>query len=398
MVFPPFVKAVAMRYTLNRIMRINIRAGSIQKASLLFALAGFLVFGTGCDVLESGDPFPATYYLTNFIGDIGFDNFEGDNPVVPAPDPETGSWDMSYRYTDWDTAAYIGFERATPTAIAYDYSAVPVSLDPDAPVYRLEVANLVNGGHFEAGSTGAWVLNGSGGIFHDNTSQLTGTGSMRLDADSDGEITFEPVIAGFTTRAALSYSVFFRYTCLDYFNVRLEENLMALNDTTGRASGQFLPSSDGALPGFAFTPVSATSSFTNLYVDDFLMTRSGGMTLRLRLRPNETVLPLESGTYEFSVWVHTDPSSDVAGDTGPYPISAFTISMKAVGNAVLAVNSGSYAPSAGWQRVSAVLSGQALQYPREDATTNEPVLDLVLEFENSRPGSVLLAAPELRFK
>lgn len=403
MLFYPFVKVFAMRYTLARIMWINIRAGLIQKAPLLLALAVFLVIGTACAFFESENPFPDSYYSTNFIETLGFDLYEGDNPAVPGIDPETGlqiyvtgSWDMSYRYTDWDTAAYIGFERATPTAIASDYSAVPVSLDPDAPVYRLEVANLVAGGHFESGISGTW--GGTGGSAHDNTSRLTGTGSMRLDADSDGEITFTPVIAGFTTRAALSYSVFFRYASLDYFNARLEENLMALNDTTGRASGQFLPSSDGALPGFAFTPVSATSSFTNLYVDDFLMTRSGGMTLRLRLRPNETVLPLESGTYEFSVWVHTDPSSDVAGDTGPYPLSAFTISMKAVGNAVLAVNSGSYAPSAGWQRVSAVLSGQALQYPREDATTNEPVLDLVLEFENIRPGSVLLAAPELRFK
>lgn len=173
---------------------------------------------------------------------------------------------------------------------------------------------------------------------------------------------------------------------------------MALNNTAGRASGQFNPPVDGAAPGFTYTPVSASDSFTDLYVDDFTMARKGGMTLRLRLRPNETVLPLESGTYEFSVWVHTDPSSDVAGDTGPYPLSAFKITMKAVRNAVLAVKSGSYAPAAGWQRVSAVLSGQALQYPREDATTNEPVLDLVLEFENIRPGSVLLAAPELRFK
>lgn len=379
-------------------MWINIRAGLIQKAPLLLVLVAVCVLGTGCDAFESGDPFPATYYLTNFIGDVGFDLFEGDNPVVPTPDPVTGSWDMSYRYTDWDTAAYIGFDRATPTAIASDYSAVPLSLDPDAPVYRLEVANLVAGGHFEAGSTGFWALTGSGGINHDSTSRLTGTGSMRLDADSDGEITFEPVIAGFTTRAALSYSVFFRFACLDYFNVRLEENLMALNTTAGRALGQFNPPVDGAAPGFTFTPVSASDSFTNLYVDDFTMARSGGMTLRLRLRPNETVLPLESGTYEFSVWVHTDPTSDVAGNTGPYPLSTFAISMKAVGNAVLAVKSGTYAPAAGWQRVSAVLSGQALQYPREDALTNEPVLDLVLEFENIRPGSVLLAAPELRFK
>ena len=176
--------------------------------------------------------------------------------------------------------------------------------------------------------------------------------------------------------------------------------ILALDFNSGLASGLFSPAADGDNCRFQFEPESVGLSFSALYVDDFTMAKSGGMTLRLRLRPSETTHRLEPGTWEFRVWVHADPSADADGSAGPYPLDSLSVNMGPVGESTLAADSNIYsaAESTGWTRVSAILSSQALQYPRDYGEADEPVLDLIISCEDVNPGSILLAAPELRFR
>ena len=380
----------------------------LRKLTTIAVLCAVIGIAAGCEYFEYSDPFPDSYYTDNIIRDVGFDLFAGYETALPAPDPETGapvhvtgSWDFAYRYTDWDQFNYMRFDRANPTAVASDYSSVPEGLAADAPVYRLEVVNLVSGGHFESGVTGTW--SGSGTAVHDSFSRITGTGSMRLDAQSAQDILFTPVtLSGFSSRAAVAYAVFFRFSQTDPFVVNTGSDDLALDpDSVPRlASGLFSPAADGDTVRFQFEPESIGLSFSALYVDDFTMAKSGGMTLRLRLRPSETTHRLEPGTWEFRVWVHADPDSDVEGSTGPYPLDSLIVNMGGVGESTLAADSNEYtaAGSTGWTRVSAILSSQALQYPRDYGEADEPVLDLIISFEDVNPGSILLAAPELRFR
>jgi len=375
----------------------------LTKIAVLFVFAGITA---GCEIFEYSDPFPDSYYSDNFIQDVGFDLFSGYDTALPAPDPETGetvyvtgSWDFAYRYTDWDQFDYMRFDLAGPAAVASDYSSVPEGLSADEPVYRLEVVNLVTGGHFESGQTGTW--GGSGTAVHDPFLRITGTGSMRLDAESAQDVLFTPAtLTGFSSRAAVAYAVFFRFSQTDPFVVNAGSDSLALDFNSGLASGLFSPAADGDNCRFQFEPESIGLSFSALYVDDFTMAKSGGMTLRLRLRPSETTHRLEPGTWEFRVWVHADPSADADGSAGPYPLDSLSVNMGPVGESTLAADSNIYsaAESTGWTRVSAILSSQALQYPRDYGEADEPVLDLIISCEDVNPGSILLAAPELRFR
>ena len=94
----------------------------LTKIAVLFVFAGIT---TGCEYFEYSDPFPDSYYTDNFIADVGFNVFLGHEMTIPAPDPETGSWDFAYRYTDWDQFDYMRFDLAGPTAVASDFSSVP---------------------------------------------------------------------------------------------------------------------------------------------------------------------------------------------------------------------------------------------------------------------------------
>src|SRR5690606_8216818 len=123
-----------------------------------------------------------------------------------------------------------------------------------------------------------------------------------------------------SSRSALAYAVFFRFSSGDPFVVNAGSDDLALDPDSepGLASGLFSPAANGANVQFQFEPESVGLSFSALYVDDFTMAKSGGMALRLRLRPSETTNRLEPGTWEFRVWVHTDPDADMIGSTGPY--------------------------------------------------------------------------------
>ena len=390
----------------SRFFRVN---KTLRQAVL--PLGFFVVFSillSSCDYLSYNNPFPDSYFSTNFISSLGFSNFSGIALPIPAPDPVTGdtlyvtgSWDFAYRYIDWDGFAYMTLNAITSsgqeTAGATDYGSLPAGLAAESKVYRLELVNLITGGGFEEGISGDW--SGGGSHAHDSSSKVSGTGSMKLGADSGTKVFYKPqMVSGFSSRSSLLYPVAFRFASDEEFSTKVGDENLNANKEKGLATGIFTPSTDAQAVSFSFEPESTGTYFSVLYVDDFTMTRDSGMSLRLQLKPSETTIPLEQGTYEFSVWVHRDPTATVDGSSGSYPLESLTVTMKAAGKATLAAKATTYTSSEGWTKVSATLSGEALQYSREEKLNDTAVLNLVIDLENAKPGSILLAAPELRFK
>lgn len=371
--------------------------------AILGVFAG-MVFVSACSFLQSKDPYSDYYYSTNFIESIGFDRFVGNVSAVPATEV-AGQWDIPYRYESWDSYDYITLAAdGTASAPGGVADTVPSGLVATEPVYRLEIVNLIDGGNFETNENAAWSGTGAH-TWITPSSVLFGTGNMRLDMDKGESAVFTTTAhaggPGFVSTA--SYNVFFRYLCVTgATNLMIDSISQSMNPTTVGEKGYArftLPSGSGSPPVFTFQPVE--ESLYNLYVDNFRIGRYGNMALRLKLRILDTVPALESGTYAFSIWVHADPAATYAQN--PYPVDAFTVRMIACEETInLSTTSATYSydpASPGWQKLTATLEPGALQFVEKSTNLLGPqaVLGLLIDFNQSRPGSVLLAQPELYF-
>jgi hypothetical protein len=378
---------------MKKLNGVSIRFYTRSGLATLFLLG--LVAFSACDLFTYKRPFPDAYYSANFIENIGFDKFIGD--VVPVPmsgvAPLSGSWDFAYRYLNWDSNAYMTVTPSGSTAASVE--TVPSGLSATAPVYMLEVVNLINGGDFENNADGFSGYNGTWGGTGSNSRNLTtplyATASMTLSTALNQLITFAPALSpGFSVLSSTyTYKAFFRYVSPDTYQAKVDSAFVSFDDASGSAVATF--GGSGSAPVFSFFPESNTS-FSNLRVDNFRLTRSGGMSLRLLLTIAETTPALESGVYSFSVWVHSDPAG--FSDRSPYLLDSFMVTMRAVFPASLSASSAIYSPSAGWQKLTATLAPGALMF---DSTDTSSVLELVVDCNNAKPGRVLLAQPELRF-
>ena len=374
-------------------------------ARALLGVLACMVFVSACSFLQSKDPYPSYYYSTNFIENIGFDRFVGNSSAVPATEA-VGQWDMPYRYESWDSYNYITLAAdGTASAPGGVADTVPVGLNAAEPVYRLEIVNLIDGGNFETNESAAWSGTGAR-TWITPSSTLFGTGNMKLDMDGGQSVVFTTTAhaggPGFVSTA--SYNVFFRYLCVtSATNLMIDSISQTMNSTSVGEKGYArftLPAGSGSAPVFTFSPRSEDTLY-NLYVDNFRIGRYGNMALRLKLRISDTVPFLESGTYAFSIWVHADPDATYAQN--PYPVDAFTVRMIACEETInLSTTSATYSynpATPGWQKLTATLEPGALQFV--DNSTNplgpQAVLGLLIDFNQSRPGSVLLAQPELFF-
>jgi len=138
-------------------------------------------------------------------------------------------------------------------------------------------------------------------------------------------------------------------------------------------------------------------SFENAYLDDFKLTRDSGMRLRLRLCPGETKYNMLKGAYRFTVWAHLDPTVNATGN--PYDLDTFKVTLQMAGSSInLISTTATYQASAatsGWVMLSVNSDAGALIF--DETVLDQPVLDIVIEFNNAQSGLVLLAAPELRY-
>lgn len=414
--FSVFVKAPIRGYTdTERIVmekktinagrpRISTREpGSASRFFLPVLAAGTLLLALSCDLFTSKDPFPPEYYTANFISAYGFNAFlpsaEVPDPFDPAAPVVTRRWDIDYRYTGWDAPHrydYLTFDDTGLTASDIGSTLLP-GLPADTPVYRLEIVNLVQDADFESDEGGDWTFSDpakTSVVRDDSANRIGGDWSMRLSAESSSWIDFETRLrGGFALLEGNAYR--YRYRILPDLPTRIitgDNTQEVTNPGAGipfvRVTGQFSQNATGIL-SLRFAP--AEDSFGSVYFDDLRLTRQGGMSLVLRLRPVETWPQMEQGVYSFSVWVHSDPTVNSAGE--PYAIDTFVLTMRPVAPASFAVTSARYQPAAGWQLLSSAMTGKAIQFDGAFA----PVIELTLDFNESLPGRVLLAHPVLRF-
>ena len=365
--------------------------GAILASSAALGLLASAVLA-GCGFFASTE-----YSDVDYTASVQFDRFVGSDAAVPAA-PATGSWDCGYRYADWDGYSYLTLSGTGLTVGDY---ATADGLDPGSTVYRLEVANLIDGGNFEA-SGGAWTGAGSA-AWWTSTAPLFGSGCVKVDLDLNESVTYATVaragFAGFSTTA--TYNLFFRYTSATdkaMFVVDASPTTQALNPTGAGEKGYArytINNGYATAPVIQFNPIDDTSTLYDFYVDNFRVGRSGNMTLRLLLAPTDTIAlsgaSLGSGTYSFSVWAYSDPLATTV--QSPYPVEAFAVKMVAAAGTIdLSSTTATYAEASGWQKLTATLEPGALTYVDD---TTEAVLGLELDFNQTRPGSVLLARPEL---
>jgi hypothetical protein len=365
------------------------------------SLGALLLLGalSGCSLFESKD-----YPDVDYSASVQFDRFVGSNAYDPLA-ATTGSWDCAYRDAAWDGYDYL---TLTNTGNAVSTYGTADGLDSAAPVYRLEVANLIENGNFET-SAENWATEDPGTIGSairiTPTSILFGTGCVRVNLDLNESQTYTTVVrtgyTGFLTNTA--YNLFFRYTTtsIDTAKVYVDgvESITASPTGSGVKGYARYTINNGyaSAPVIKFTPIDNTYTLYDFYVDNFRVGRSGNMELRLSLTRNDTIersgVPLDSGTYVFSVWAHSDPLATTVQT--PYPVDAFVVKMAPTAESSLSTTSVTYAEATGWHKLTATLKPGALAF--DDAATGA-VLSLVLDFNQTRPGSVLLARPELVYR
>jgi hypothetical protein len=394
-------------------------------AAALFLLAAILCIFASCEYLSYKRPFADSYYNDNFIASIGFDRFSGTD-TLPAPDassgvvePVTGSWDFSYRYTEWDGYGYLTLNRISPTGEpAYAtaggsgftaIAALPSGLDASSPVFRLELVNLVSGGDFEAASddpaaSGLWTYDGtrSSAVLQD-PGQINGKSVVVSQAgNAPLEYLLNPVAGQLV--AGAEYYLDFRWVSTSIPDGT--NNLVKIDDMDSPVSFETADEAAATKSGHAHSAFTALGSGTDgimletntgwdFVMDDLSVKKVGGLELRLLLAPKETSPVLKDLLYRFTVWVHADPS--VQATSSPYHLD--TISVRMLPTAASSLSSRSYgsydwsASSPGWQKLTVEIDNGNLMFT--DGTASA-VLELVIDFDDALPGRVLLAQPELR--
>jgi len=417
----------------------------IFRALTACALGAAAVSLVSCDLFTYKRPFDDAYYDNNFIAGIGFDNFVGsDGPgaiwadptagtgVALFPDgngqpiPVTGSWDFSYRYdASWesDGGAYMSL---TPTSVAdgdpgttaADFGTVPDGLAGTAPVFRLELANLVTGGDFEAGSVGAeWSTDGavssSVSILSSGSTGLSDGAGVYVSLTDAGAYAEYSLSQAFTTGFSLfpgqQYLLGFLSDGKDVLagvtdaGVSLDEDVDKLTPlmqavSPGAYRSEFLFQAGGtdALRFQIFQDPS-------IVVDHMTLKRGDlGLQLRLLLTRDQAVPVLESLLYKFTYWIRED-SLAVPANPGaaPYRLDTLKSAMSGVpGNSSLSsgLDPLEYAydsSSVGWKKMTAYVENGNLQF-ESGIDGADPVLELTIDLSDARPGRILIAQPELR--
>lgn len=357
----------------------------------------FLSFAS-CGLFAYKRPFDDAYYENNFIAGIDFDDFA--LPPALGADPVIGQWDFSYRYYGWDTIIeYMTLSQMTgiyATAGGSGFGSPPSGLSPTAPVYALELVNMIDDGDFETDegtwtptTQTTWLLSGSG--INGRSMQLSLTGG---NTTSYSLVPFSSMI-----QTGSQYSIDFRWTG-DLINSWTPTVYLKMNGTGDNFSVNLTSHHAYA----SFTATGSDVMVCNLtdvacVIDDITVKKAADHRLRLLLRPIDTDPYLEDFLYIFSVWVRTDPT--VILYESPYDLDRLAINMKFVdGNSFLSQQPDPdyqySAASSGWRKISVRLNNGNLQIFPFINRSQDAVLELSIDLNSSLPGRVLIAQPELR--
>ncbi len=374
-------------------------------ASALVACGAGAVFFSACSLFQTGRIFNDAYYDDNFIANIGFDQFVGDETTVPSS-AATGKWDFEYRYeTGWETNGsypYITLVDTGNTASTYGSGD---GLSSSAEVYRLELVNLVSNGDFET-SAGTWLgFNSSTAIY--SPAGINGK-SVALDLQvgtptSESYVTY--AIDDSQLNLGLSYDLNFKWKASSGSIAPVTTNSTLFSKINSTALS-FFPADATSLIGQGGSNFIAASAGSNIMVfriptpwsgmiDDVTVKKTGSnMNLRLLLTRQDTEPDLEDFLYIFSVWVCPDGS--VGTNTSPYNLNYLGIDMRNTSSSTLSKSvdsTYSYSSSSGWKKISVRVDNGNLQIA---SSATGAVLELVLNLSSSLPGRVLIAQPELR--
>lgn len=412
------------------------RTSGAARAVSLAGLALAAGLSLSCDLFTYKRPFPDAYYEDNFIADIGFDRFVGDqglaaipvDPLTGALVPVTGSWDFAYRYDpgwtgDVDYMNLTDLTAATGETAA-DFGTVPDGLSATAPVYRLELANLVTGGDFEGGAIGSeWSFGSTITEPDPSRALLAGGGSiqgtsLQVDFSSSDQFalysiqdSLSTLVAGTGLDSNALYLFRFTANCASILAALREEGLKPIDkDTSGLLDFTKVNEDDVTkLISFTFNPATTGTDYlrfqrnndSTLLLDDISLTRSDlNLQLRLRLTHYQSDPNLESFLYRFSYWVNEDVFANPANEAEePWRLDVMTGDIQALyGVPTLPGHqSETYeydASSTGWQKHTAYFIDK-LTLPAQNSKT-EAVLELSIDLSASLPGRVLIAQPELR--
>lgn len=363
----------------------------------LIALVGLVsLFYTSCGLFAYKRPFDDAYYENNFIAGIDFDNFV----ATPGAVPVIGQWDFSYRYVSWDSVNYMTLAPmaggyATAGGAGY-VEPLPSGLASTAPVYRLELVNMVTGGDFEGGA-GTWTPT-------TQTTWLTsGLGingrSMKLSLTGGNTTSFTLVPFGGMIQAGGQYSIDFRWaedltnswTSTVFLKMNGTGDNFSVNTTTHHAYASFTAAGSNT--------ITCNLSEVSCVLDDITVKKAADHQLRLLLRPIDTDPDLEDFLYIFSFWVRTDPT--VSANASPYNLDRLAINMSDVDDhSTLSQQPDpdfQYSPaSLGWRKMSVRLNKGNLQISPFINRSLDAVLELSIDLNKSLPGRVLIAQPELR--
>lgn len=370
-------------------------------AGALFGALSIAVLLSSCEYFMYKRPFADPYYDNNFIAYIDFDRLLATADVSAAP--AHGVWDFAYRYDGWDGFEYLTLARATDpgleTAGGAGLGPVPPGLSASAPVYRLEMRNLAEGGDFEDPAddpavSPLWTVSGYSDVQTQTIGAINGTSAaLAIETNSPVSYLISPP-AGLFTQGSL-YSVDFRWKALsfpagDTNRIRMNERVepFSANSATFRATSQF-QASGGASDRIVFDVPSGWDAS----IDDVTVKKVGGMELRLLLAQGDTNPELKDLLYRFSVWVHEDPS--VGASSSPYRLDYLEAQMQPTPESIVSTKPRSRYDSTavGWQIVEVEVENGNLMFPDRSA---DPVLELVIDLDDALPGRVLLAQPELR--
>lgn len=373
--------------------------------SAFCAVSASLFLFSSCDLFTYKRSFSDEYYgEANFIQSIGFDAIVPVTaPVADPEDPVTGQWDFAWRYaTDWAGGKPYPYMTLTPvadpnydTAGASGYgSTLPDGLSADAPVYRLELANLVTGGDFEGSDPLAnWTWNIADSAFYtfEGSGSIHGY-SLSIEMLKVGDKAVWTIVL--PDNASSAYELYFNWTG-DNPVTDVSSAIKVNNSSIGLTASNERISFTSMV---ANTLVFENKGQLSLIVDDFRIKRVlNKPQLRLLLAPNQTNPPLMNMLYRFSVWMREDPLVDAI--PAPYHLDELDITFKQLQTEeenTMTVQAGEYQyfAGSGWRKIVAWVSSEG--NPQFTEEYPDEVLELILDLTDSSPGRVLLAQPELR--
>jgi len=388
---------------------------SMHFPCFLPALAlGFCAFFTSCSYFTYTKQFDNTYYDSNYISQIGFDKFNGNDKTIPAvgADPQVGLWDFSYRYLDWDGYPYMTLDAmsgidpawATPASSGFIAAGetVPSGLLADSSVFRLEMKNLITGGDFEgfadtaAMKAGHWSVTSINPTPVLSTVDLLPSGGINHysaivdihDIHDSIVYSISPITDQFTN--GLGYSLDFKWSAPndppngDNNKICVNNSLIAFNPT----KHAFADFTAGAANTITFN-----SSIWKCTIDDISVKKIGNLQLRLLLQKSSTTPSLQDFLYKFSFWIHADTSVGVS--TSPYNLDRMAISMSPSTYSTMSTKADAdyeYSKNpTGWHKITVMVDNGNLQMQ----DTKLPVLELVIDLDKALPGRVFIAQPEL---